>query len=150
MIVEAQVTINATRAAVWRAITDIERGPQIVSGIKGIEIVGKPASGLVGLVWKETRILFDKPATVEKRISEAVDGERYTTTAESDGFVFLTTYRISGSDGGVTLTSIHDSRPQGLGPKLMSIPMTLFFKGVVKKAVLQDLNDIKRVVEEGK
>jgi hypothetical protein len=29
----------------------------------------------------------------------------------------------------------------------MTIPMRLFFKGVIKKAVLQDLNDIKAVVE---
>jgi len=29
----------------------------------------------------------------------------------------------------------------------MSIPMRLFFKGVIKKALLQDLNDIKAAVE---
>jgi len=29
----------------------------------------------------------------------------------------------------------------------MSIPMGLFFKGGIKKAILQDLNDIKSAVE---
>jgi hypothetical protein len=29
----------------------------------------------------------------------------------------------------------------------MSIPMTLLFKGVAKKALLQDLNDYKSAVE---
>jgi hypothetical protein len=30
----------------------------------------------------------------------------------------------------------------------MSIPMRLLFKGVAKKALLQDLNDIKTAVEQ--
>jgi hypothetical protein len=30
----------------------------------------------------------------------------------------------------------------------MSIPMGLLFKGAVKKALLQDLNDIKSAVEQ--
>jgi hypothetical protein len=53
---------------------------------------------------------------------------------------------ISESSGSVTLTSSHDSQPQGIVAKLKSIPMFLF-KGVVKKALLQDLNDIKAAVE---
>jgi hypothetical protein len=51
------------------------------------------------------------------------------------------------SNGSMTLTSAHDSQPQGLKATLMSIPMRLFFKGVIKKAILQDLNDIKAAVE---
>jgi hypothetical protein len=47
----------------------------------------------------------------------------------------------------VTLTSIHDSQPQSIGAKIMSIPMGLFFKGVAKKALLQDLEDLKSAVE---
>ena len=39
--------------------------------------------------------------------------------------------------------------PQGIVAKLMSIPMGFLFKGVAKKAVLQDLNDIKAAVEQG-
>ncbi len=56
--------------------------------------------------------------------------------------------RISESNGGVTLTSAHDSKPQGIAAKLKSTPMFLF-KGVIKKAILQDLNDIKSAVERG-
>jgi hypothetical protein len=55
--------------------------------------------------------------------------------------------RISEGRGGLTLTSSHESRPRGIAARVMSIPMGLFFKGVVRKAVLQDLNDIKSAVE---
>jgi len=149
MIVEAQITINASRAAIWAAITDIESASEIISGIEKIEVVDKPANGLVGLRWRETRMLFGKPATVEKWITDAAENAFYRTKAEDGGFVFLTTMRISeGSDGSMTLTSSHDSQPQGIVARLMSIPMRLFFKGMIKKAIVQDLNDIKSAVEQ--
>lgn len=147
MVVEAQVTVNGSRAAVWAAITDIENAAQIISGIENVEIVEKPANGLVGLRWRETRMLFGKPATVEKWITDAAENERYRTRAESDGFVFLTTMSMSEGSDGITLTSAHASEPQGIAARLKSLPMGLF-KGVIRKAILQDLNDIKSAVEQ--
>jgi hypothetical protein len=147
MIVEARVTINGSKATIWAAITDIENASETISGIDKIEVLEKPVNGLVGLRWLETRMYFGKPATVEKRITDVAENEFYKTRAESDGFVFLSTMSISESSGGVTLTSSHDSRPQGIAARLKSIPMPLF-KGMLKKALLQDLNDIKAAVEK--
>ena len=95
-------------------------------------------------------MLFGKPATAEKWITDAAENAFYKTRAESDGFVFLSTISISeSSSGSMTLTSSHDSQPQGIVARLLSIPMGLLFKGVAKKALLQDLNDIKSAVEQG-
>jgi len=148
MLVEAQVTINGSRPAIWAAITNIENASKTINGIQNIEVLEKPAKGLVGLRWRETRMLFGKPASAEKWITDAAENEFYKTRAEDGGFVFLTTMSISESRGGMTLTSSHDSQPQSIGAKFMSIPMGLFFKGVIKKAALQDLNDIKSAVEK--
>lgn len=147
MIVEAHVTIQGSRAAIWAAITDIENAAEAIRGIEKIEVLDRPASGLVGLKWRETRILFGKPATAEKWITGAVDNEFYETRAESDGFVFLSTMRILEESGGLTLTTTHDSRPQSLAARFWSIPMGLMFRGVARKALLQDLDDIKAAVE---
>jgi hypothetical protein len=148
MLVEAQVNINGSKAAVWAAIADIENASKIISGIMKIEVVEKPTSGLVGLKWRETRMLFGEPTAVAKWITEAADNEFYETKAEDSGFVFLTTMRISeNGNGSVTLTSSHDSRPQGFVARLKAMPMFLF-KGVIRKAILQDLNDIKSAVEK--
>ncbi|MCB9182896.1 MAG: SRPBCC family protein [Flavobacteriales bacterium] len=146
MIVEAQITIDASKAAVWAATTDIANLAQLLSTVLRIEVVSRPATGLEGLKWKETRMPLGKEATVEKWITEAKENEYYTTRAEQGGFVFITTNRISGSDGNVTLTGIHETRPQSFAAKLKSLPM-VFLKGVIKKAILQDLNDIKAAVE---
>ena len=147
MLVEAQVTINGSRAAIWTAITVIENASDIISGIEKIEVLQKPAKGLVGLRWRETRILFAKPATVEKWITDAAENQFYKTKAEDGGFVFITKMRITENTGGMMLNSSHDSQPQTFGAKFMTIPMGLFFKGTIKKAVLQDLNDIKAAAE---
>lgn len=149
MIVEEQIIINGSRSAVWAAITDIENAADIVSGIEKIEVLETPPSGLVGLRWRETRTLFGKEATVEKWITDAAEEKFYRTRAEDGGFVFLTTKRVSEGGESTTLTEIHESNPQGAAAKLMSIPMRLFFKGVMKKAVRRDLNDIKAAVEGG-
>ncbi|MDT7603094.1 MAG: hypothetical protein QOF61_1091 [Acidobacteriota bacterium] len=148
MIVEAQVTINGSKAAIWAAITNIENASETISGIENIEVLEKPANGLVGLKWRETRKLFGKSATADKWITDAAENEFYKTRAEDGGFVFLSTMIISENTGGMTLASSHDSKPQTIVAKLMSIPMGLLFKGVAKKALLQDLNDIKSAVEQ--
>ena len=77
MLVEAQVTIHGSKAAIWAAITNIENAADIIGGIENIEIVEKPANGLVGLRWRETRLLFGKPATVEKRNHETAAHVRW-------------------------------------------------------------------------
>ena len=140
MLVETQVTINGSQAAVWAAITNIENAANIISGIEHIEVVEKPANGLVGLKWRETHMLFGKQATVEKWITDAAENAFYATRAEDGGYIFVSTMRISESSGGMTLTSAHETRPQGIVARLQSLPMVLF-KGVVKKALVQDLND---------
>ena len=147
MLVEVQVTINGSKEAVWAAITNIENAAESISGIEKIEVVVKPAKGLVGLKWRETRMLFGKPATAEKWITDAAENGFYKTRSESHGFIFLSTMSISEGGGSVTLTSLHDSIPQTLVTRIQSIPMGLLFKGVAKKALLQDLNDIKSAVE---
>jgi hypothetical protein len=147
MIVDAHVTIDGSKEAVWAAITDIENAPETIRGIEHVEVLERPAGGLVGLRWRETRLLFGKPATAEKRVTDAAENGFYKTRAEDSGFVFLSTMTLSeNGSGGITLTSSHETRPQGLVARLKAIPMFLF-KGVVKRAILQDLGDIKSAVE---
>jgi len=148
MIVEARVSINGSKAAIWAAITDIENASKTIKGIDKIEVLEKPPNGLVGLKWLETRMLFGKPATAEKWITDAVVNEFFSTRAESDGFVFLSTTRLSESSDGIMLSSSHVSEPQSIVAKFQSILMGLLFKGVARKAILKDLNDIKSAVEK--
>jgi hypothetical protein len=84
---------------------------------------------------------------VEKWFTDAAENAFYKTRAEDGGFVFVSTMRMAESGGGITLTSAHETKPQGIVARLQSLPMFLF-KGVVKKALVQDLNDYKSAVEQ--
>ena len=148
MIVQVQVTIHAPKAAIWAAITDIEHAADLISGIQKIAVVERPTSGLVGLRWQKTRDFFGKPATVEKCITEAVEGESYSTRAEQDGTVYLCTKRLQEGPDGIIFSESHVTQPRGAFSKIMLKLMGFLFKGMARKALMQDLNDIKSAVEQ--
>lgn len=127
-------------------MTDLRNAATIMGGIKKIEIIDEPLHGWVGLKWRETRMYFGEPAAVDKWITEAVENSYYKTRAEMDGYVFITTMQISEADGSILLTSVHETKAQGIAAKIKSLPL-IFFKGVLKKAILQDLSDIRNAVE---
>src|SRR5262245_37522828 len=112
MVVEAQVTIKGSKAEIWAAITEIEKASENISENEKTLVIKKPISRLGVHNRRETRMRFGKTVTVEKWITDAAENEFYKTRAESDGFVFLSTLRISERSGGITLTSVHDSKPQ--------------------------------------
>ena len=148
MIVEAQVDISGSKEQIWGVITDFERAPQIIRGIDRIEILEKPSNGLTGLRWRETRTLFGRTAVEEMTITEAAENEYFRTRAESHGCVYVGTMKISDGDGGSTLTMTLDASPQTILVRLLSLPMGLLFRGATRKAMLNDLNDLKEAVEK--
>lgn len=147
MKVTVSLAVNASQQAVWNIITDIRHAADYMGGIEKTEIVHQPAAGINGLRWQETRIYFGKPATVEKWITEAVGNKYYKTRAEADGFLFETTMTIEEAGEGVNLISTHETKAQGFVARLKSLPM-IFFKGMLKKAILKDLQDIKAAAEK--
>jgi carbon monoxide dehydrogenase subunit G len=148
MIVEAQVTIDGSKEAIWARITDIENASRTVSGIEKVEILERPMTGLVGLKWRETRKLFGKTATETMWITDAAENEYYKTRAESHGFIYICTFTLSEQGGGSLLTMTHESKPQGFVAKTMSVLLGFILKGAIRKAIQKDLNDIKAAIEQ--
>jgi hypothetical protein len=146
MIVSGSLIIEATRADVWSVAADVEGWAKILRGVRQIEIVARPAAGLSGLRWKETRLLFDKPETVEKWVTESAEERFFTTRAEQDGFVFTTTLRLDDQGDRVLVTSTHQTEARTLVARLRSLPL-LLFKGVIRRTLMKDLQDLKQAVE---
>ena len=144
--VEMHVDVAAPRQAVWAVTTDIENAADTIRAIERVEILERPAEGLVGLRWRETRTIFGKTATEVMWITEEVPGVRYRTRAESHGFVYVSALIVADHEGGTRLTMTHESTPQTLLARLMLLPM-LLFKGAMRKAIAQDLADIKARAE---
>src|SRR5262249_16015176 len=99
-------------------------------------------AGSVLCSWQTPHEKVSRHAKDEGLTSECLRPSDFRVLA----LALLSTIRITEGSGGLTLASSHDSRPQGVVAPLMSIPMFLF-KGVARKALLQDLNDVKAAVE---
>ena len=149
MKLEVEVPIKASAENIWKVITDIENAAETISGINEVEILERPESGLIGLKWKETRTMFGKQATEVMWITNVSEYEFYKTKAESHGCLYLSTLRIFKTDDGCILQMGFQSKPQKLMAKIMAPIMGLFFKGMLRKVILQDLEDIKKKVEGG-
>ena len=148
MIIQTAVLINAPVADIWNRITDIEHAGEIISAIDTIEVIEKPASGFTGFTWKETRTMFGKEATEVMEVTEVRENEYYITRAASHGSVYITTVAIRETAEGNELSMALNSEPQTAGGKIMTFIFGFLFKGATRKAIFQDLLDIKNFLEE--
>ena len=139
-------TIQAPRERVWEIITDIEHAAGTIEAITDLTVLNRPTTGVIGLKWTETRIMFGKEAKETMWISAAEENQWYETTAESHGSIYKSRLDIRDADGAVELSMSFDATPVSFFARIMSVTMFLF-QGTVRKAFQQDLRDIKRLAE---
>ena len=149
MHMSAKVTVEAPVHAVWDIVTDIENASKRVSAIENIEILNKPADGIVGLKWSETRTMFGKSATETMWITDAVEDDYYETEAQSHGSVYRSKVYVADKGGATELGMDFSAEPRTLSAKILSATMGFLFKGATEKALQQDLVDLKTFVESG-
>jgi hypothetical protein len=147
MTVTVTEEINAPVAAVWNLVTDIDRWTNTISGIVAVEVVERPESGIVGLKWRETRMLFGKEAVETMWISAAEPNRWYEATAINHGAVYSTRISMEERNDKVALTATFSTRPTTIGSRLMSV-FAFLFNGTMRKLLQQDLRDIRSAVEE--
>lgn len=138
--------IHAPRESVWGLISDPDRWEDTISGIKSLQVLEQPASGMVGLKWREKRELFGKEAEETMWVTAAETGHWYETAAHSHGMVYATRISVAELADGTTLTMTFAATPRTIMARLM-MPVAMLFNGTVRKALQQDLQDIKAVAE---
>ena len=148
MNVSCHIQINAPKEKVWEIITNIEKAAEHISGIKSVEVLEKPDAGVIGLKWKEVRVMFGKEAEETMWITEAEENAYYQTRAESHGAIYISKMAVEEQNGVSTLTMSFDGQSQTIGAKIMSALMGWMFKKGTIKAIEQDLADIKAKAEE--
>ncbi len=146
MTITVSEKINAPRERVWDLITDSDVWVDNISGIKSVEVLEKPANGIVGLKWREKRELFGKEATETMWVTAAEAGHWYETNALNHGMAYTTRLSVAELADGTTLTMTFDARPTTLAARLMQ-PIGMMFNGAVRKALQKDLSDIKAAAE---
>jgi carbon monoxide dehydrogenase subunit G len=146
MKIQVQITINDTQQNIWKVITDIEGSVDNIKGIEKIEILEKDGNKFIGLKWRETRTMFGQTATEVMWITDAVENEYYRTRAESHGAIYKTEFLLTKNGESTDLIMSFDAELVTFKAKLMSI-MGFLFIGATRKALKEDLKDIKIAVE---
>ena len=147
MNVQVEVTVNAPIADVWAVVTDIPNAAENMSGVDDVEVLEKPAVGLVGLKWKETRTIGGRSATETMWITDVEEEAYYTTEARSHGASYRTDIRVTDAADGTLLSMDFRADAQSLGAKIMSAVLGFMIKRSVKKALQKDLEDLKAAAE---
>lgn len=148
MAVVVRETMKAPASKVWEIISDIDGAEGLISGIKKIEVLERPESGLLGFKWRETRTLFGRDAEETMTICAADEAEHwYEINDESCGVQFNTRMRVmdKGEDG-CELVYTCVTKPVSMCGRILSW-FSFLFVGSMKACVTADFADIKRAVE---
>ncbi len=134
MTVTATEHINAPRERVWEVVTDFDNIAENIEAITDANVLERPDSGIIGLKWQETRVMFGKQATETMWISSAEEGLWYETTAHNCGSIYNSRIELQESDGGTQLSMSFTATPETLSAKIFSV-LGFMFNGAIKKGI---------------
>lgn len=137
--------IDADPDRTFEVFSDIANAPDRVSGIKQVTMLTDGPIGR-GARFRETRVMFGKDATEDLEFTEFQPPKSYTIGCESCGVYFTSTFTFTPEAGGTRVAMDMRSRSLSLKAKLMA-PMCVLFAGSAKKAMRQDLLDLKAFSE---
>lgn len=143
--------IDAPLDRVFALASDLPRAAQHIDGIDKIEMLTESPVG-VGTKWKETRTMFGKQATEVMEVTAfnppSAEGgpASYRVEADSCGCHFLTTFSFTPEGDATVVTLDLATQAQSLMAKMMT-PLSGRMIGSCKKAMEQDLTDLKRAAE---
>ena len=147
MQVHAEIDIAAPIDKVFSAFSDLEAIEKNITGIQTIELVTGPAKMEVGTTWKETRFVFGKEATETMWVTELTPNKSYSVEAQSNGTKYHSVYTFTEEHGSTHVHTTFTCTPQTITAKFL---YTIFFfiKKSLKKMLLQDMQDVKKVCEQ--
>ncbi|WP_167045171.1 SRPBCC family protein [Salinibacterium sp. ZJ454] len=146
MKIQDSINIDADRALVFEVFCDLENAAANIGAITKLEVLAGPAQLNVGTRWRETRTMFGTEATEEMWVTGYEQDASYVSEAESRGTHYRSEYRFTAEGSGTRVDMTFEGIPISMGARAASIIGALF-AGAAKKALHQDLVDLKRVCE---
>ncbi|MFJ2821230.1 SRPBCC family protein [Streptomyces toxytricini] len=147
VVVEREVAAPAE--CVWRALTDLEAMPRVLSGVEAVEVLTPGPFG-VDTRWRETRRMFGSRATEEMRVSVCEAPRRYVAEAYNSGMRYESEFRVDERAPGrsvVRMAFAASPAPGGKPPGVFMRLLNRLGTRAVARAVAKDLADVAASVE---
>lgn len=139
--------IDAPPERVFEILTDLEHAAGRVKAIKKLDVL-TPGKVGKGTRFRETRVMFGQEATEEMEITAFDPPRGYTTEARSHGCHYVSVLTVRAGDAGSVVEMTFGATPTSLMTKLM-MPLMWFMSNACRKAMRQDLADLKAFAERG-
>jgi uncharacterized membrane protein len=139
--------INAPVDRVFDVFTDLRSAPQRVRGIKALEVLTEGPVGK-GTRFRETRVMWGKEATETMEFTEFRPNSMYAVEANSCGCHYRSEFHFRPDGGATDVRMTFGGTPLTTGAKIMSALMGWMVKGACRKAMDQDLEDLKAAAEQ--
>ena len=149
MKIDCRIPVNASKETIWSVISDYEHMVENIDAITDVIILERPTSedSLIGLKWTEVRTMFGTEAKETMWVTDCVTNEYYKMRAESHEAIYESKMYIGEEEGQIFAGMSFDGEAQGLCGKIMMMAMGWMVEGETKKALMKDLEDIKKIAE---
>lgn len=141
--------VDAPVERVFDVYSDLRRAPERASGIKSLEVLTEGPIG-VGAKFRETRIMFGREATEQMEVTEFRRNEMYAIECTSCGTHYRSELEFRPDGAGTIVDMSFDGRPVTKTARILGAFMGVLMKGACKRAMEQDLTDLKKAVESGR
>lgn len=139
--------IAAARESVFGALADLPRWPERISGITRLELLTE-GPVRVGTRFRETRVMFGRPATEEMTVAELAPPDRLVLTAANHGTDCRIVHVLTTAGERTRLTLTFEGLPRTLAARLLA-PIGMLMKRTVRNQIARDLSDLRRSIEPG-
>ncbi len=140
-----ETRIEAPPEDVFRAASDVRGWPEAISGITGVEVLTEGPIGL-GTRFRETRVMFGRPATEEMEFLAFDPPRSYLVGCDSHGCRYRSLFSFEAEEGGTRVEMEFEAVPLTFMAKIMSFIMKPMMKSM-HKIMRQDLEDLKAAIE---
>jgi hypothetical protein len=144
--IQDSISINADRKRVFEVFSNLDDATANIDAITKVEVLAGPAQLNLGTKWRETRTMFGREATEEMWVTGYERDVSYVAEAESRGTHYRSEYRFTPEGSGTRVDMTFEGTPLSFGARLAGV-LGALFSGAAKKALHQDLVDLKRVCE---
>jgi uncharacterized protein YndB with AHSA1/START domain len=138
--------IDAPPSVVFALFTDFEHVPEHVSGITRLEIL-TPGPTHIGTRFRETRKNKGHESIEEMEVTAFEPGRHFDLRSRSGGTEYRAAYRFAPERTGTQIEVDVESEPLSLAARLLTPLTNHSVTGTMKKAIVQDLEDLRRQAE---